>query len=245
MEPSLPAVSTGPREFATTHWSVIRKAGSDRGAEATAALETLCRAYWLPLYAFVRRSGYSQEDAQDLTQEFFSRLLSRNWLPQADPAQGRFRSYLIGALKNFLANEWHRANAQRRGGGTVPIAIDALDADQRVKLEPRHSETPDRAYERQWAETLIDRVMERLAAEHDRHPIGWPVLRRFVVESRNEVNLLETAAAAGVTEAALRSVVHRLRRRYQELVREEIAHTVATPGEVDEELRHLIELLGT
>ena len=231
------------RHFATTHWSVVLRAGQDSGPAGTAALEQLCRAYWLPLYAFVRRSGHGPEDAADLTQEFFARLLGRNWLGQVQPAKGRFRSYLLGAMKHFLANEWHRTNSQRRGGGAVTISISIEDGEQRMGNELAHADTPERAYERRWADALLDQVMIRLATEYANHPLGWPVLEMFVVEPRPGLSLIETAAARGVTESALRAVVHRLRSRYQEIVRDEVANTVATPGEIEDELRHLIELV--
>lgn len=235
-----------PREvkpaFATTHWSVVRAAGTGESAAATTALESLCRAYWPPLYAYARRRGHGADEALDLTQEFFLRLVERCWVGGADPAQGRFRSFLLGAFNHFLANEWDRTRAQKRGGHVRFLPLDADGAEAALGGAVAAVDTPETLYERRWAETLIAAVLRRLADEYAAHPHGWENLRPFVVETRREVNLLATAARLGVTEPALRAVVHRLRRRWQELVREEVAQTVADPAEIEPELRHLITL---
>jgi RNA polymerase sigma factor (sigma-70 family) len=230
--------------FATTRWSrVLRATGSDPGL-AGAALAELCEAYWYPLYSYVRRTGQGPEDALDLTQEFFARLLARNWLAAADPARGRLRSFLLSALKHFLANEWQRQQTLKRGGRTLTISRDALDPEARYALEPPDPATPETLYERRWAEALLDRALLRLSEEYRAHALGWDVLQRFVVETRREVSLVDTARGLGVTESALRSVVHKLRHRYQELVRAEVAETVDDPAEVEAELRHLATLFA-
>lgn len=230
--------------FATTRWSrVLRATGSDTGL-AGAALAELCEAYWYPLYAFVRRTGQEHEDALDLTQEFFARLLEKKWLAAADPARGRFRSFLLSALKHFLATEWRRDQTAKRGGRAITFSRDALDPANRYALEPPDPGTPETLYERRWAEALLERALIRLSEEYRGHPLGWSVLERFVVEPRTEVSLVDTARARGVSEATLRSAVHKLRRRYQELVRAEVAETVDDPAEVEAELRHLAALFA-
>lgn len=236
------AMGGGSAAFQTTRWSRVLSAADPDAGRAGEALAELCAAYWYPLYAFVRRSGHGGEDARDLTQAFFARLLEKRWLADADPARGRFRSFLLTALKHFLANEWQRSRTVRRGGGLTFVSRDALEPEARYALEPPDPATPETLYERRWAEALLDRVLRRLAEEHRAHPLGWDTLQRFVVEGRGEVSLIETARALGVTESALRSVVHKLRRRYQELVRAEVAETVANPSEVEDELRHLLSV---
>ncbi|MFN0068325.1 MAG: RNA polymerase sigma factor, partial [Limisphaerales bacterium] len=228
--------------FATTHWSVVRAAGTDGSAAAMAALEALCRGYWPPLYAYARRRGHGPDEALDLTQGFFLRLIEGCWTATADPAQGRFRSFLLAAFSHFLANERDRANAQKRGGLVRFVPLDATEAEAALGGAVATTDTPETLYERRWAETLVVGVLRRLADEFAAHPHGWENLRPFVVETRRESSLLATAARLGVTEAALRAVVHRLRRRWQELVREEVAQTVADPPEIEPELRHLITL---
>ncbi len=232
----------GASAFPTTRWSCVVRAGGSESALAGKALAELCEAYWYPLYAFVRRSGQAHEDALDLTQEFFARLLAKHWLAAADPGRGRFRSYLLAALKHFLANEWHRGQALKRGGGLTFVSREAVDPESRYALEPADPATPESLYERRWAEALLDRVQTRLAEEYRTHPWGWDLLQRFVVETRAEVSLIESAQTLGVTESALRSVVHRLRRRFQDLVRSEVAETVDSPADVEDELRHLAAL---
>lgn len=235
-------IGGGSAVFQTTRWSRVLRTGRQDAVLNDRALAELCEAYWYPLYAFVRRSGKEREDALDLTQEFFARLLEKNWIAQADPAQGRFRSFLLAALKHFLANEWHRSQTRKRGGHLGFISRDVLEAEGRDALETPDPATPETLYERRWAEALLDRVLARLADEYRAHPLGWEALQRFIVETRAEVSLVETASALGVTESALRSVVHKLRRRFQELVRAEVAETVDDPTEVEDELRHLAAL---
>jgi RNA polymerase sigma-70 factor (ECF subfamily) len=227
--------------FATTHWSVVLAAAGRASPQSTVALETLCRAYWFPLYAYVRREGYDREESLDLTQEFFSRLLEKNTLATADPNRGRFRSFLLTLLKRFLANEWHRARCQKRGGHALTFSLDAQEADDHLGLEV--ADTPETAYERRWAETVLDRVLGRLQTEYRDHALGFASLQVYLVDDKGAAPFADTAAKLGVTTSALNAVVFRLRRRYRELFREEIAHTVARPQEVEDEIRHLLSIL--
>lgn len=232
----------GPIAFQTTRWSRVLCAAGDASAPAAAALAELCEAYWYPLYAFVRRSGHDVDSAPDLTQAFFERLLAKQWLADASPAKGRFRSFLLTALKHFLANEWRHHQTLKRGGRAVLCSLDGLAPEARYALEPADPATPETLYERRWAETLLDRALARLAEEYRAHPLGWPTLQRFVAEFRGETRLVDTARDLGLTESALRSIVHKLRRRYQELVRAEVADTLNDPAETEDELRHLLNL---
>lgn len=235
----------GRRGFSTTHWSLVVAARPDEAgrSRARAALEALCRAYWYPLYAFVRTSGHGSDDAQDLTQAFFLRILETDGLAAADPARGRFRSYLLGAMKHFLANEWHRARAQKRGGGVTILDLDALDPEARYALEPAVAADPEAEFDREWARESIARAMERLRAESKARGKGelFAVLAGSL--AGEEPARDETAARLGMTAGAVKVAVHRLRARYRELLRAEIAETVSDPTEVDLEMRHLVEAL--
>ena len=235
----------GPREFATTHWSLVVAAKSDEASRTLArkSLEELCRAYWYPLYAFVRYRGYSSEDAQDLTQSFFARIIETRGFASADPERGRFRSYLLGAMKHFLANEWHRAQAQKRGGGLTFLALDALDPEGRYALEPAVSIDPDAAFDRKWAQESLARAMESLRAESEAGGKGelFEALKGSL--TGDEPARSETAERLGMTVGAVKVAVHRLRRRYRELLRAEIARTVTDPSDIDVEMRHLVAAL--
>jgi RNA polymerase sigma-70 factor (ECF subfamily) len=241
----LPAPA-GRSEFRTTHWNIVLAAQVGASSAARSALETLCRAYWYPLYAFVRRSGYDADDAQDLTQEFFARLLENQWLAEADPARGRFRSFLLAALKHFLANEWHRAHCARRGGGCEFIALDAATAEERYALEPPDLATPELLYDRRWALTLLAHAQERLQAEMSagRQRERFAALESTLTGERAALPYRELAARFGVTETAVKSMVLRLRRRFRDLLREEVAHTIGNAEDVDAELANLFEVLG-
>ena len=239
-------VGEGRPVFVTTHWSVVLSARGKDSPQSAAALETLCRTYWYPLYAYVRRQGHSPPDAQDLTQEFFARLLEKDYLKAADREKGRFRTFLIVALKRFLANEWDRLRAQKRGGGQPLLSLDAELAEQRYRIEPVEGTTADRIFERRWALTLLDRTMTRLreefasagkAGDFDR-------LKACLTAERGEISYTEIAAALGMSEGAARVAVHRLRKRFREVFREEIAHTVSSPEEIEEEVRYLISVLA-
>jgi len=232
--------------FATTHWSLVVSAREANSPQSIAALEQLCRAYWYPLYAYVRRTGQSRENAEDLTQAFFARLLEKNYLGAAEPERGRFRSFLLIALKRFMANEWDRERAQKRGGGQPVLSLDADLADQRFQGEPAAGAlSPDRLYERRWALTLLDQTMARLRAEFlAAGKIGeFEKLKSFLTVDRDRVSYPDAAAELGIGEGALRVAVHRLRKRYRELFREEIAHTLAAGEDLDTELRHLVTVL--
>ena len=231
--------------FATTHWSVVLSAGSENNPEALAALERLCRAYWYPLYAYVRREGYSPEDAQDLTQGFFAQLLARNSLANVAPEKGRFRSFLLAAMRHFLSAERERARAVKRGGRAQIISLDASEAESRYRLEPVERLDADKIYERRWAMTLLEQAVVRLRDEMAAAGKAelFEHLRGFISGDR-EVTCGQVATELGLSESAVKSAVHRLRERYRELVREEIAHTVADPAEVETEIQYLAALLS-
>ncbi|MHC4550997.1 MAG: RNA polymerase sigma factor [Planctomycetota bacterium] len=210
---------------------------------ARQALEELCRAYWYPLYAFVRYRGYSSHDAQDLTQSFFVRILETGGFATADPERGRFRSYLLGAMKHFLANEWHRARALKRGGGVTFLDLDALDPEARYARAPARSTDPEAGFDREWAQESIARALEKLRAESEARGRGerFEALKGSLMGE--EPARSETAARLGMTEGAVKVAVHRLRKRYRELLRAEIAETVSDPSDVDDEMRHLVAAL--
>jgi RNA polymerase sigma factor (sigma-70 family) len=234
-----------PAVFATTRWSMVLAAGHSSVPGAQEALEKLCRAYWYPLYVYVRRQGQSPQDAQDLTQEFFARLLEKKYLRLADPERGKFRAFLLKSLQHFLVNEWEKARAQKRGGGQSVIHLDAEIAESRYAAEPVQALTLDQAYEKRWAVTLIETVVARLRESYSsdgRLPV-FEDLKRFIWGEQAPLSYAEAAAQLGLSEGAVKVAVHRLRARYRELLRAEIAETVATPGEVDEELEHLISVL--
>src|SRR5512142_1168527 len=214
--------------FVTTHWSVVLTAGGTDTARAHAALEKLCRAYWYPLYAYARRRGYSVEDAQDLTQEFFARVLERNWLARADQARGRFRTFLLTAMERFLANEWDKVRAQKRGGGQRNVPIQLETAETRYGVEPADTRTPEQAFEYRWALTLLDEVVGQLEEEFRTRDQGelFAALKPCLVGDRMSQPYPELAAKLGMEEGAVRVAVHRLRQRYRELLRAEIANTV-------------------
>lgn len=242
-EPSQVPSLEGAREFRTTHWSVVLRAGQEHSPQSAEALEKLCRAYWPPLYAFVRREGYAPEAAADLTQEFFSRLLQGNALAVADPGKGRFRSFLLTMLKRLLVTEWRRESRQKRGGNAAVFSLDEQEAENGYRLELADESTPEKIFERRWAETVLDRVLARLEEEYRRHALGFAHLQPYLVEDKGAAPFAQAATRLGVTEAALKAVVYRLRCRYGELFREEIAHTVARPEEVEEEIHHLLGVL--
>jgi RNA polymerase sigma factor (sigma-70 family) len=231
--------------FRTTHWSLVLRAGQGSADEARSALEELCRAYWPPLYAYVRRQGYNPEDAQDLTQEFFSRLLADHSLASVHESKGRFRSFLLASIKHLLANEWKRATRQKRGGGALHFSI-GEDEPALVHDELLTQFDPEKAYERRWAETLLRRVLDRLRDEweHKETTRHFEDLKPFLVDRKGSVSFASTAAQIGVTEASLKWAVHKLRQRYRELVREEIAQTVERIEEVDDEIRYLFSVLA-
>ena len=221
-------------------------AGHSDTTRAGAALEKLCQTYWYPLYAYVRRRGQSPEDAQDSTQAFFARLLERNWVGQADQQKGRFRSFLLSAMNHFLADEWDKARAQKRGGGLAPIPLQFDVAETRYSHEPADNVTPEHSYERRWALTLLDEVLRRLRSEYEQDGRGelFAALHPCLVGDRSSQPYAELAVKLGISEGTVKSAVHRLRQRYRQLLRDEIAQTVVEPGEVDEELKHLFAVLA-
>ena len=231
-------------QFATTHWSVVLTAGRQELPQAAEALETLCRAYWYPLYAFVRRQGNSPEDAQDLTQDFFCRLLEKDCLAKADRDRGKFRTFLLGSLKNFMVNEWKRAGRLKRGGGLEFLSIDANVAEDRYAAEPASESNPDAAYEQRWAVTLLEQVLAALRQEFNAADKArlFEELSGFIWGDKSTASYAEIAASLNLTEGTVKVAVHRLRQRFRELLRAEVAHTVARPEDIDGELRHLISV---
>jgi RNA polymerase sigma-70 factor (ECF subfamily) len=225
----------------------VLTAGRSDTTRAHAALANLCQTYWYPLYAYVRRRGHSPEDAQDLTQAFFARLLERNWVGQADQQKGRFRSFLLSAMNHFLADEWDKARAQKRGGGILPVPLQFDTAETRYGHEPADNVTPEQNYERRWALTLLDKVLQRLRSEYEQEGKAelFAALHPCLVGDRTAQPYAELAVTLGVSEGAVKSAVHRLRQRYRQLLHDEIAQTVASPGEVNAELHHLFAVLAT
>jgi RNA polymerase sigma-70 factor (ECF subfamily) len=235
------------RQFATTRWSLVLAAGADvSSAGAHEALATLCETYWFPLYAFLRSRGYDAEHAQDLTQAFFARLLEKHSISQADPARGRFRSFLLASLKHFAANEHDRATAKKRGGATPILSLEVEGAEGRFQMEPPTDETPERVFDRRWALTLLDRVMSRLETEanHGGRPAQFESLKGYLTGEQPQLSHAATAARLGISEGAVKVAVHRLRRQFRDLVRDEIAQTVTSPEEIEDEIRHLWSAVG-
>jgi len=235
----------GPAVFATTHWSVVLTAGQNDVPQAQDALEKLCQTYWYPLYAYVRRRGYARADAEDLTQAFFAWLLERNWLGGADQQRGRFRSFLLTSFSRFLANEWDKARTQKRGGGRM-VSLPFDVADTQCAREPVDNLTPEQSYEWRWALTLLEQVMNRLSAEFvtDGKAEFFEALKPCLLGERTKQPYAALASKLGMTEGSVKVAVHRLRQRYRQLLRDEIANTVAEPEEVEEELRYLFAVLA-
>jgi RNA polymerase sigma factor (sigma-70 family) len=236
----------GPAAFTTTHWSVVLTA-QGRSPAADEALEKLCRTYWWPLYGFVRRNGYKPEEAQDLTQGFFALLLERRDLDVVRQEKGRLRSYLLVSLKNFLAKARRRELAVKRGEGRALVPLDELLARERADLEPTDTLTADRIYERRWALTLLEQVLKRLEREYQSAGNAklFDCLKEFLSDEPGRRSQAEVAAELDVTENAVKQAFHRLRQRYRHLLHDEIAQTVAVPGDVEDELRHFIAVLQT
>jgi RNA polymerase sigma-70 factor (ECF subfamily) len=232
--------------FLTTRWSMVLSAGGERTPEAERALESLCQAYWFPLFAHVRRSGRTAADAEDLTQAFFEKLLEKRWLADADRERGRFRSFLLGSLKHFLANEWDKAHAAKRGGRHRIIALDAETAEHRLQMEPADDASPDKAFDRRWALAVLDAVLVRLRGEFAASGKAemFDHLKGTLEVGGTDVPYAQLAAGLGMTPGAVRVAAHRLRRRYRELLRDEIAQTVAAGEDVADELRHLIAAIS-
>jgi RNA polymerase sigma-70 factor (ECF subfamily) len=232
--------------FSTTHWSAVLEAGQASSPEAQHALEKLCGSYWYPLYVHVRRLGWGPEDAQDLTQQFFARLLERKYLKLADPERGRFRSFLLTSLKHFLTDEWEKLRTQKRGGGQRVISWDGFDPEERYRHEPVENLTPDRIYEKRWAGILLDSVLNQLRAEYEKtgRVAEFDHLKACVWGDGHAGTYAEVAARMKVEENAVKVAVHRLRKRFRDQLRLEVLKTVSSPEEVDAELRHLRSLLS-
>ena len=235
----------GGAVFATTHWSVVLRAGETDAPDARTALARLYQTYWYPLYAYARRQGQDAEAARDLVQEIFLAFLEKNQLASVGPEKGRFRSYLLATVNHHLANEWHKRHRQKRGSGQIPLELDALAAEDRYRLEPPDDRSPAVLFERRWAFSLLDLVFAKLRAELAAAGKAgtFDTLRVFLSGDTEAPSYAATGQATGLSEGAARVAVHRLRQRYRDLLRAEIAQTVANPDEVDDELRHLLKVL--
>lgn len=238
-----PPSTSGPAVFATTHWSVVLAAGAHDSPQATAALESLCRAYWYPLYAWLRRRGHTTHDAQDLVQSFLASLLQRRSFSTAAQDKGRFRSFLLAALNHFLADEWDKARALKRGGGQTLLSLDEAQADARYRAEPTASASPDQLFDKRWALTLLEQALARLREEHSASPRQFELLQPFLTDVPDGGASQRVAAELGLSPGAARVAVHRLRQRYRELVRAEVANTVGALAEVEDELGYLLQAI--
>lgn len=232
--------------FATTHWSVVLAAGGGDAAGAREALSKLCQTYWYPLYAYVRRKGHSPHDAEDLAQEFFLQLLEHDWVARADQSKGRFRSFLLTVLNRFLANQWDKVSSQKRGGHLRGVPLSMEDAENRFSREPVDACTPEQEFEKRWALTVLERVLARLRQQYAQRGQAalFDALKPSLVGSRQTQPYDRLGAELGMTEGNVKVAVFRLRQRYRQQLIEEIAHTVASPDEVESELRHLFRILA-
>jgi RNA polymerase sigma factor (sigma-70 family) len=237
----------GNAQFTTTHWSVVLRAAHPASVTAEAALSRLCQTYWYPLYAFVRRRGHSPEDAQDLTQGFFAHVLANHALTTVDQARGKFRSFLLASLRHFLVNDWERARTEKRGGGQPAVSLDAAAAESRYGLEPVDHASPDKLFERNWALALMEDALARLRAEQAEagKAAQFAAMHPCLMDDAGAPRHAELAAQLGMSADAVKMAVSRLRRRYRELLCDEIAQTVSSPAEVEEEIRHLFAALAS
>lgn len=231
--------------FNTTQWSVVLAAGQARTSQSAAALESLCRTYWYPLYAYARRRVADVAEAQDLTQAFFAELLEKCYVGSANPERGRFRAYLLTAFKHFLSKQWEKAKAQKRGGGRVFIPLNFDRADSSIRIEPAAGLSPEQFYDQQWAITLLGKIMERLQTELDRagKRDQFNELKGFIIGDHAGITYAQAAGRLEMTEAAAKKAASRMRQRYRELLREEISQTVQGPEEVEDEIRNLFAVL--
>ena len=246
---SLPASEPAPgaaRWFTTTHWSVVLAARQAGTPGTAAALENLCRTYWPPLYAYIRREGNDATEAQDLTQDFFARLLTKDYLQRLHHQGGKFRSFLLAYLKNFLSEQRRKAGAQQRGGGCVFVSLDEPAGEDGYLLEPVDDLTPDQVFERRWAQTVLQTALDRLRAEYVARGQAalFDLLQDYQPREPGGRSYAQLGNDFDMTEAAIKSAVQRMRQRHRELLREEVAHTVTRPEEIEEELRHFRTLLG-
>jgi RNA polymerase sigma factor (sigma-70 family) len=238
---STPASSAPDDIFATTHWTVVLAAGKRHTPQSDGALEELCRTYWFPLYAYVRRRGHNKEDAEDLVQEFFARFLAKNYLAGLSAERGRFRAFLLAALKHFLANEWDKSQTQKRGGGAAHLSLDWQTADTKFQVAATNEPSPDKAFDREWALALLAKVIKRLQQEcaADGKAKLFEQLKIFLTAGKGALSHADAAKKMGMDETAVRVAVHRLRKRYRQLLRDEISQTLADESQVDEEMRAL------
>jgi len=232
-------------QFPQTRWSVVLAARDSNEQQATGALDELCRAYWFPLYVYVRKRGVSPEDAEDVTQGYFAALIDRGYLTQVDRERGKLRSFLLTTLKHYLADEWSKASALKRGHGQRPVSIDAANAEERYAMEPVDEASPDRLFDRRWALTLLDNVLTALRADYASagQERMFDGLKKFLAWNSASEAYRETAAELGMKENAVRVAVFRLRRRYGDLLRDQVADTVTSPDEVPAELEQLLSLM--
>jgi len=240
------STTSGRVQFANTHWSVVLLAGQSASPLCQEALENLCRSYWYPIYAFLRRQGYASADAKDLTQEFFAKFLQKNFLSAVNPARGKFRSFLLKALKHFLANEWDRVRAEKRGGKHAFISLDEQTAEGRYQLEPSSTATPEALYENRWALAVLDGALRHLKSDYETAGKAdqFEVLQVYLSSEPAEGAYAGAAARLRMTSGAVAVAVHRLRQRYGELLRKEIGRTVSTPAEIAEEMRFLFSVFS-
>lgn len=235
----------GSPEFANTRWSVVLRAKDVSSRDQMQAMESLCRDYWYPLYYYARRQGKPTHDAQDLVQGFFARLLEKHYLETVEAARGKFRSFLLAAFTNYLCDVYRAAVSQKRGGSAPHLSIDEVDAEGRYALEPVDERSPDRAFEKRWAETVLSRCLAKLRAELDGSgkQQRFDALKPFLLRDR-ESSYEQTATSLGMSTAAVRSAIHRMRERFHTIFRAEIMQTVSDPSEVDDEIRHLFQALA-
>ena len=243
---SKPTTPHSNARFATTHWTIVLAAGSPDSSQYREALETLCRTYWFPLYAYLRRHGYDRHDAAEYTQGFFAYILENQLCSKIQPRIGKFRSYLLTTLKHFLTDEFRHIAAAKRGGGKKPLSLDINDGEAQYLLQPIHNLSPERIFERAWALTVLDKVMDRLEDEYI--SMGkqrlWNLLKTHLCGDTNAISYRDVAVKLGTTEGAVKTSVYRLRRRYREILYDEIAQTVCTKKEVTEELQALFDAVG-
>jgi RNA polymerase sigma-70 factor (ECF subfamily) len=227
--------------FATTHWTVVLAAGRSSTPQSDTALEQLCKTYWFPLYAYVRRRGNTKEDAEDLTQAFFARFLAKNYLAGLSAEHGRFRAFLLASLKHFLINDWKKSQRQKRGGGETLLSLDWQTADTKFQVASTAEPSPDKAFDREWALALLARVIERLQKECEADGKGklFEQLKIFLTTGKDESAQTKVAKSLGMEEATVRVAIHRLRKRYRQLLRDEISQTLSDSADVDEEMRAL------
>ncbi len=232
--------------FVTTHWSVVLASAKTDSPQGRAALEQLCRTYWYPLYAYSRRRGHHPEDAQDLTQAFFAHLLSKDFLRGVRPDKGRFRSFLLSCLQHFLADQWEKAHAAKRGGTAPALPLDWTGAESRYQLEGRTGASPESLYERRWAIELLEHTLDQLRAENAQagKQAVFDQLQGCLLGERTTETYAQLGARLGLSEAAVKVIVHRQRQRYRELLREQIAQTVTGPEEIEEEMHYLFEVVS-